>query len=96
MQPDKKFNGREVYTFHVIIKASNSVLDRIEFVTYRLPAWPKRSAVRTVTEDERNTLFFEFKELAWGGSTVYADVKIKGQDEIIRLSHPIILTETGE
>jgi len=37
-----------------------------------------------------------YEELSGGrASTVYADVKIKGQDEIITLSHPIVLTEEG-
>jgi hypothetical protein len=87
---DKEF-GRRMYIFHVIIKASDNILDRIEFVTYRLPAWP--NPVRKITD--RNT-HFGLKELAWGQSTIYADVKIKGQDDPVTLSHPIILMEKSE
>jgi hypothetical protein len=35
------------------------------------------------------------KELAYGPSTIYADVKIKGQDKLVTISHPITLTDTG-
>ena len=87
---DKKF-GRKMYAFQVIVEAQNSLLDKIEYVTYRLSAvWP--NPIRTVTD--RNTQF-ELKELAWGASTIRADVKMKGQEDLITLSHPIILTEAG-
>lgn len=89
---DEEFN-RKMYAFHVIVKASNSVLDRIEYVTYRLPAWPKGHDVQKVTDRDGH---FGLKELAWGSSTLFADVKIKGQDDVISLSNPIILTEKGE
>jgi hypothetical protein len=89
---DKKFN-RRMYAFHVIVNASSSILDGIEYVTYRLPAWPKDHAVQKVTHRDSH---FGLKELAWGSSTLFADVKIKGQDDVISLSHPIILTEKGE
>lgn len=89
---DKKF-GRKMYAFQVIVEASNETLDRIEYVTYRLSsAWPEPNRTQTKTDRTRH---FELKELAWGPSTVYADVKIEGQDDIITLSHPIVLTEEG-
>jgi Cdc6-like AAA superfamily ATPase len=89
---DKKF-GRRMYAFQVIVEASNSILDKIEYVTYRLSsAWPEPNRTQTKTDRTRH---FELKELAWGPSTVYADVKIEGQDDIITLSHPIVLTEEG-
>jgi hypothetical protein len=50
-------------------------------------------AVQKVTDRDSH---FGLKELAWGSSTLFADVKIKGEDDIISLSHPIILTEKGE
>jgi hypothetical protein len=86
---DKEF-GRKAYIFHVKIKASYSIVNRIESVTYGLPAWPK--PIRKVTERKTR---FELAELAWGPSTLYADVKIEKQDNIISLSHPIVLTEEG-
>jgi hypothetical protein len=90
---DKKHNNRRMYAFHVIVNASSSILDRIEYVTYRLPAWPFGHAVQKVTNRDSH---FGLKELAWGSSTLFADVKIKGEDDVISLSHPIILTEKGE
>ena len=38
-EKDKEYN-KKMYGFHVRIKAANSILNRIDFVTYRLPAWP--------------------------------------------------------
>jgi hypothetical protein len=87
---DKKF-GRRMYAFQVIIDASDTILDNIEYVTYRLSSsW--ENPIRPVTD---RTTQFELKELAWGASTIHADVKMKGQEEVITLSHPIVLTETG-
>ena len=88
---DIKFNNRKMYAFQITINTSNKILERIEFVTYKLPApWP--NPVRKVTD---RITRFALKELAWGSSRVpiYADVKIRGQDPIVSLSHPIDLTE---
>ena len=49
--------------------------------------------IRKVTEKSTQ---FGLKELAWGASIIYADVKIKGQDDVVKISHPIILMEKSE
>jgi hypothetical protein len=87
---DKEF-GRPMYAIHVVIQAPDSVLDRIEYVRYHLhPSYP--NPIQTMTD--RNTRF-KLKELAWGEYTLRAEVKVKGQDEEIKLSRYINLTETG-
>jgi len=88
---DKEFE-RRMYAFQVIVQGQKSVLDRIEFVKYNLhPTYPNPEQIKH--NRSRN---FELKELAWGESTVRAEVKIKGQDGVIKLSRFINLSETGE
>ena len=88
-------NLREkMYTFHVIIIASENILDKIEKVTYRLPAWP--NPVRELKASDYRMTQFELKELAWGDSTIYADVKIEGQEDIVKLWYPITLSEESK
>jgi hypothetical protein len=88
---DERFQGRAMYAFHVVIKARESVLNRIEFVKYQLPP-PWTNPERTVTDRESN---FKLKELAWGEFKLNAEVKIKGQHNLIKLSRYINLTMTG-
>ena len=90
---DQEF-GRKMYTFHVLVEASPIILDRIEYVTYKLPPAWEANQIKTIGKEGRSTCF-EMKELAWGASTINADVKIEGQDKLVALSHPIILTKTG-
>ena len=88
---DDRFQGRAMYVFHVVIKARESVLNRIEFVRYRLPPpWPNPE--RTITDRESH---FKLKELAWGEFRLDAEVKIKGQHDLVKLSRYINLTMTG-
>jgi tetratricopeptide (TPR) repeat protein len=83
--------GRQMYCFHVVVQGRDEVLDRIEYVKYRLdPSYPNPD--RTVTDRKSR---FKLKELAWGESTVRAEVKVKGQEEPIQLSRHINLNETG-
>lgn len=87
---DSEFK-RTMYCFHAIIQAPDEVLDRIEYVKYHLhPSYP--NSEQTVFDRASQ---FKLKELAWGESNLKADVKIKDQDDIIKLSRYINLTETG-
>ena len=87
---DKEFQ-RPMYAFHAVIQAQDSVLDRIEFVRYSLhPSYPNQ--IQTSTDRKSH---FKLKELAWGETTLRAEVRVKGQDELIKLSRYINLTQTG-
>ncbi len=82
---------RTMYCFHTIIQAPNEVLDRIEYVNYHLhPTYP--NSEQTITNRASQ---FKLKELAWGESNLKADIKIKNQDELIKLNRFINLNETG-
>ena len=88
---DSEFK-RPMYRFDAIIRAPDQVLDKIEFVKYHLhPSYP--NSVQTITDRKSH---FKLKELAWGESNLNAEVKIKGQEQLIKLSRYINLTETGE
>lgn len=88
---DNEFN-KKMYCFQVIVQGQESVLDRIEYVKYKLnPTYPNSDQIK----HDRNK-YFELKELAWGASTIKAEVKIKNQEKIIKLSRFINLAETGE
>jgi hypothetical protein len=87
---DEEF-GRSVYVFHAVVRAQDSVLDKIEYVVYHLTSgWP--NPVQTTTDRASN---FKLKELAWAEITLHAEVKVKGQQDLIRLSRYINLTMTG-
>lgn len=91
VKKDKEFK-QKMFVIQVVIQANNDVLDRIEYVKYLLhPSYPNN--VQTKTNSANN---FELKELAWGEFNIRAEVKIKGQEEIIYLSRYINLSETGE
>ena len=88
---DKEFKKR-MYGFQVIIQGQNSALNRIEYVKYKLSSsYPNPEQIKY--DRTRN---FELKELAWGTSTVRAEVKIKEQEKLIKISRFINLSETGE
>jgi hypothetical protein len=89
---DKEFQ-RPVYAFHAVIQAQDSVLDRIEFVRYTLSRSYPNPIQTSVNRQNR----FKLKELAWGESILRAEVKVKvkGQDDLIKLSRYINLTQTG-
>lgn len=91
--PNKDQEGKKMYTFHVIIDVPDNIFNLIEYVIYKLPpSWPKPNQIRKI--DDRSTCF-GMKELAYGPSTIHADVKIKAQDKLVTISHTITLTETG-
>lgn len=80
-----------MFCFHVVVQASDEVLDRIEYVMYSLhPSHP--NPIQTVTDRKSR---FKLKEMAWGESNVRAEAKVKSQDEVIKLSRYINLTLTG-
>ena len=83
--------GRPMYCFHAIIQAPDEVLNRIEYVKYYLhPTYPNK--VQVVNDRKSH---FKLKELAWGETNLKAEVKIEKQDEPIKLSRYINLTESG-
>lgn len=85
--------GQDVYRFDVVVEAPEDVLDRIEYVEYRLPpAWPATSSPRRV--DDRQTKF-KLKELAWADLAVRAVVVFKTQAAVISLECDVKLMETG-
>jgi len=87
---DSEFK-KDMYAFHVIVQGNEEVLDRIEYVKYSLhPTYPNPNQV--VTDRKSH---FKLKELAWGESNVRAEVKIKGQEQTIKLNRYINLTQTG-
>ena len=87
---DAEFN-KPMYGVHVVIQATDEVLDRIESVKYSLhPSYP--NPIQVVTDRKSR---FKLKELAWGESSVRAEIKIKGQEQPIRLARYINLTLTG-
>ena len=80
-----------MWAFHVIVKAREEVLNRIESVKYVLdPSYPNPAQVVT---DRMSR--FKMKELANGESTVRCEVKVKGQPEVVKLERYINLTNTG-
>jgi hypothetical protein len=88
---DKEFS-KKMYVIQVVIQANNDVLDRIEFVKYSLhSSYPNPLQTKANRENQ-----FELKELAWGEFNLKAMVKIKGQNDAIKLVRFINLTETGE
>jgi hypothetical protein len=87
---DREFR-KNMYAFHAVIQGTDEVLDRVEYVKYRLnSSYP--NPVQTSTERRSK---FKLKELAWGESHLHAEVKIRDQEEPILLSRYINLTETG-
>ncbi len=89
---DARFPGQKMYQIHVILFGEPKVLDRVGYVHYRLdPSYPDPESYQTDRERQ-----FELKQLANGYSLLRAEVKIKGQDEIIHLSRFIDLTEASD
>lgn len=88
---DAKFSGKKMYVFHAVIEAQDKLLDQIDYVTYYLhSSYP--DPIRVIREKSTR---FKLKELAWGASTLKAEVKLKDQQEPIMLSRHITLSETG-
>lgn len=83
--------GRPMHQIHIIVFGTAEALQRIDYVVYRLePAYP--NPVRLGGSLETN---FELKELANGYSLVRADIYVCGQQEPVRLSRLIDLTESS-
>jgi hypothetical protein len=88
---DNEFD-KKMYIIQVILQANKEVLAKVEFVRYILhPSYPNKLQIKTNKENN-----FELKELAWGEFNLRAEVKIKDQEELIKLNRYINLTETGE
>ncbi len=88
---DREF-GEKMFGIQVIVQGQTSALDRIEYVKYKLDS----SYPNSVQKKYDRTRNFELKELAWGSSTIRAEVKIKDQENLVKLSRFINLAETGE
>ncbi len=90
---DERFK-REMYHFHAIIQAEDNILDLVEYVTYDLSSGGQgySDPIRVCKDRESR---FKLKELVWGHFNLRAEVKIKNQDETIRLEHLITLSESG-
>lgn len=87
---DEEFK-KPMYAFHAVIQGQDIVLDRIEFVRYSLhPSYPNQ--IQTSTDRKSR---FKLKEIAWGEFTLRAEVKVEGQDDLIKLSRYVNLTQTG-
>lgn len=87
---DKEYR-RPMYCFHAIIQGNDEVLDRIESVTYSLhKSYP--NPIQVITNRKSR---FKLKELAYGESNLIATVHIKNQEETVKLTRYINLTETG-
>lgn len=81
--------GHEMHQIHVIVFGTPDALKRIDYVIYRLDNShpnPVRSGGPLVTN-------FELKELANGYSLIRAEVYVRGQQEPVRLSRLIDLTD---
>jgi Cdc6-like AAA superfamily ATPase len=88
---DDRFPGKKMYVFHAVIEAQENVLDQIDYVTYYLhSSYP--NPVRVIRNRSER---FKLKELAYGSSTLKAEVKLKDRQEPIMLSRHITLSETG-
>ena len=88
---DERF-GQRVYRFDVVLDATESVLKRVERVTYLLPpAWP--TSPNTISDQQTR---FGLKELAWADLLVRAKIYVRGQEAPVPLSSFIRLTEAGE
>ncbi|GBC60414.1 hypothetical protein DENIS_1366 [Desulfonema ishimotonii] len=93
LKADERFKDKErkMYAFHAVIDAPREILNQINSVTYYLhPSYP--NPVRIVTDMSTR---FKLKELAWASSTLKAEVRLRNQEEPVRLSRHITLNETG-
>lgn len=91
---DARFHdGLRYYQFEVIVVAPDSVMEKINSVTYQLDkAWPE--ALRTKTTRDRGSRF-KMKELANGTSIVTASIEIEGQAQPLKLNRFIDLRPDG-
>jgi hypothetical protein len=88
---DKEFGGQEMFQIHVILFGTNQALDRVESVRYHLdPAYDD-----PLREEQNRASNFGFYELANGYSIIRAEVKVKDQAQLIRLSRFIDLMDSS-
>ncbi|MBB4805804.1 hypothetical protein HNP38_001076 [Chryseobacterium defluvii] len=88
---DKEFN-KKMFVIQIIIQGNEKVLDEIEFVEYKLHYSYPNPIQRSFDRNSK----FQLKELAWGEFNLIASVKIKNQNDLIKLKRYINLTETGQ
>ena len=93
---DKDYSWHQMYQIHLIVYGRPEVLNRVQFVTYRLHGYPADKIEQKGGLREKN---FELKELAWGQSYIRADVFIEDQPEgrpnPLRLYQFVTLHESG-
>jgi uncharacterized protein (DUF2249 family) len=86
-------DGRLYYRIDVFVIAPEEVMSRIDLVTYHLEdAWPPHLRNRVIEDRESR---FTLREVANGTSIIRADVKLKGQDELLSLNRFIDLRADG-
>jgi hypothetical protein len=84
---DKEF-GRPMHQIHIIVFGTAEALRRIDYVVYLQSAYV--NPVRLGGPLETN---FELKELANGYSLIRADIYVRGQQDPVRLSRLVDLTD---
>jgi hypothetical protein len=94
LKADDRFrDGRRYYQFEVIVVAPDSVMEKINSVTYHLEeAWPE--ALRTRVIRDRSSRF-KMQDLANGTSIVTASIEIEGQAQRVELNRFIDLRPDG-
>jgi hypothetical protein len=81
--------GMRMFQIHVIVFGSSEALHRVEYVVYRLEkSYPNPVQIGGPLETN-----FELKELANGYSLLRAEAHVSGQQEPVRLSRFIDLTD---
>jgi hypothetical protein len=80
-----------MYQMHVIVFGTEAAIKQIDYVVYRLDkSYP--CSVQVVSSKRKN---FELKELANGYSLIRAEVYIRDQPKVVRLSRFIDLTDAS-
>jgi len=84
------------YQIHVIIFGHDTALERIDYVEYKLPGYPKGHERQRGGSREK---LFELMELANGFSIIQADIhlknKPKGSKKVLHLSRLVNMSESG-
>ena len=86
---DKQFHGRGIYRWDASIQGPENLINAIKSVTYRLDS----SYPDPVRETTDRHLRFKMGDVSWENTTVYADVKVSQQKELITLSKTIDLSK---
>jgi hypothetical protein len=99
---DERFHGEETHRWDIALYGSKKALDRIEQVTYFLhPAYeipdgdPPSHAVVTLKASNSRKHCFRLRQIANGHSLVRAHVKVRGQNEPVKLSRYINLFDSA-